>query len=96
MHISSARLGFYLADVHSLKEKRRYLSKLIDKTKSRFNVAIAEVDNQDDYRTLTIGISVVSSSHFHAHEMCQKIIDYIEKTIDLDLISITFSQDRIE
>ena len=60
MFTLSARLSFFIPQAMSLKDKRQVRRSLIEKTRNRFKVSIAEIDTQDVHQTLTIGIAVVS------------------------------------
>lgn len=64
--------------VHSLKEKRMIVKSIIAKVKNKFNVSIAEVDNQDYHQTISLGIACVSSERKHADVMIQHVIHFIE------------------
>jgi len=83
----SAKLTFHIAYANSLKEKRMAARSLMDKTRRKFNVAIAEVDTQDIHRTLTLGLAVVSGENTHAQTMMDEIIRYMENQPDTELIS---------
>jgi uncharacterized protein YlxP (DUF503 family) len=48
--------------------------------RSRFNVAIAEVEDNDAWQRLTIGISCVSNDGRHANQVLSKVVKYIEET----------------
>jgi hypothetical protein len=61
---------------------------LVDKTKHKFNVSIAEVDTQDAHKTLTLGIAVVSGEASYARNMMDEIIRFIEKHADAELVSV--------
>jgi len=78
MYIESVRLTFYIPHAASLKDKRQVCRSIIDKTKNRFNVSIAEVDTQDMRQTLTIGIAAVSGDAAHARKSLEEVIRYIE------------------
>ena len=84
----STKLTFYIPHVASLKDKRMIARRLIDKTKHKHNVSIAEVDTQDMHQTLTLGIAVVSSDYSHASNMLDEIIRYIEGNADAELVSV--------
>ena len=43
MFIASAKLSFYILHSTSLKDKRQVRRGLVDKTRHRFNVSVAEV-----------------------------------------------------
>lgn len=45
MYILSAKLTFYIAHATSLKDKRQVRRSIIEKTRHRFNVSIAEVES---------------------------------------------------
>ena len=88
MHIASAKLTFYIPHAASLKDKRQVCRSLIDKARHRFNAAIAEVGTQDIYRTLTIGIAVVSGEIAHAQRCLDEIIRYMEENADAELAEV--------
>jgi uncharacterized protein len=79
MYIGAARVSFYLAESFSLKEKRGLLKSAIGRASTRFNASIAEVEDLDDMRVGTIGITVVSNSGRHADEMLQNILAFMER-----------------
>lgn len=84
----STKLVFHLPHSHSLKDKRKVRRSIVERTKHRFNVSIAEVDTQDVLQTLTIGLAVVSGEHYHAKESMEEILRFIEEHIDAELITI--------
>ena len=55
-------LDIHLPNAHSLKEKRHVLSRLKDRLRNRFNVAVSELDHQDLWQRATIGVVSISSS----------------------------------
>ncbi|WP_461613695.1 DUF503 domain-containing protein [Clostridium sp. Marseille-QA1073] len=88
MIIAIAKIKLNAPWVHSLKEKRMIVKSIIDKVKHKFNVSIAEVENQDIHQTIVIGIAVVSSSSSHGDSVLQKVIDYIEKNCEANIEDI--------
>lgn len=75
-----AVLRFELSIPHAtnLKEKRRVLSSILDKTRTRFGVAVAEVADQDLWQRSVIGMALVSSEGGHAREMAARVVQYVE------------------
>ena len=55
-------LDIHLPNAHSLKEKRHVLSRLKDRLRNRFNVAVSELDHQDLWQRATIGVVSILSS----------------------------------
>ncbi|HHU08335.1 MAG TPA: DUF503 domain-containing protein [Clostridiaceae bacterium] len=84
----SARLTFYIPYSVSLKDKRQVCRSLVEKTRNRFNVSIAEVDTQDAHKTLTLGIAVVSGDTAHAQRSLNQIIRFMEEHAEAELIDI--------
>lgn len=79
MKVGVARVTLYLSDCDSLKEKRGIVKPIVERTRRHFHVSIAEIDDLDDLRVATIGMSVVSNSSAHVDEMLQTILSAIER-----------------
>ncbi len=71
------RIELGLDGCRSLKDKRQIVRSIIERTRARFQVAIAEVEDQDLWQRATIGAAYVSSNGNHAHEVMQKVVDFI-------------------
>ena len=71
----------------SLKGKRQVSRSITSRVRTKFNVAIAEVDDNDLWQRLTLGIICVSSDGRHANEVLSKVVEYIEDIRgDLELL----------
>jgi len=88
MFTKSAKLTFHIPHAISLKDKRQVRRSLIDRTRQRFNVSVAEIDTQELHQTLTIGIAVVSGDAAHAQSELDEIIRYMEEHADAELIGV--------
>ena len=88
MFTLSAKLTFYIPQSTSLKDKRQVRRSLIEKTRHKFNVAIAEIDTQDIHQTLTIGVAVVSGDGAHRENALDEIVRFMEKSADAELMAI--------
>ena len=80
MNIGICKVRFHLPEKHSLKDKRRVVKSITSRVRSKYNVSIAEVDDQDLWQVLTLGISYVSNHSDHAHEVLSKVVDFIRST----------------
>lgn len=78
MIIGTGKIYLYANWVQSLKEKRMILRSIIAKVKNKFNVSIAEVENQDLHQSIVIGIACVSNDSRHANSMIQNVLNFIE------------------
>lgn len=88
MIIGTAKIHLFANWVHSLKEKRMIVKSIIDKVKHKFNVSIAEIDDQDLHQSIVIGIACVSTSKRHADSMIQNVLNFIEDNTDAVLEDI--------
>ena len=86
MIIAIARIELSLPSVNSLKEKRSILKSLLAKLKNKFNISIAEIDDNDVLRKATIGAAIVSNKSSFGNQVIAKMIDEIRKRPDIILI----------
>ena len=62
----------------SLKEKRSVVKRLVERTKNRFNVAVAEVGANDEHRRAILGVVTVANDGPFVNSVLDKVLDYIE------------------
>ena len=68
--------------VFSLKEKRMVDKSIVEKIRHKFNVSVAEVDNQDIHKSIVIGFACVTNEVSHANSIIDNVINFIEKNTD--------------
>lgn len=61
----------------SLKEKRRVVRGMLDRTRARFNAAVAEVGDLDMHATALLGVACVSNSASHADSVLDNVIAFM-------------------
>ena len=88
MVVGVLTLELFMAESTSLKGKRRILKSLLDKIKFRFNVAVAEVDQQDRWQHSTVGVTCITNDASHAHQMISSVIKFIEKLGTVEIVDI--------
>ena len=86
MFVGVARLTLQIADSGSLKSKRQVLRRITDRLKARFNVSVAEVEDQDLWQRATIALAVVSADRRHVDEQVEKMIHFVEEMYVAPLI----------
>lgn len=72
--------------VHLLKEKRMEVKSIVSKVRNKFNVSVAEVQDQDVHQTIVIGISCVSTSQSHANSILDGVLNYIESSFEPEIV----------
>jgi uncharacterized protein len=80
MIIGVSQITLHLPGSQSLKDKRQIIQSVMARVRNRFEVAIAEVDQQDRWQIAVLGISCVSNSSAHADEVLGRVQRYIEET----------------
>ena len=77
----------HLAASESLKDKRQVLRSLQERLRRQFNVAVAEVEEQDAWQTAVLGLVVVSNEAGHAARQIERIVQTIEETrLDAEVV----------
>ena len=77
MNVGVCKIELRLPENLSLKGKRQVLKSITSRVENKFNVAIAEVDNQDLWQLATLGVCCVSSSGRYTNEVLSKVVDFI-------------------
>lgn len=85
MPVGVLTLEIQLPYAHSLKEKRAVLRKMKDRLRSRFNVAVAELDHQDVWQVATLGVVSVSNSQPLLQSLFRQVLDESEKILGDDV-----------
>jgi uncharacterized protein YlxP (DUF503 family) len=87
MTVGLCRIWLRLPENHSLKGKRQAVRSLTSRLQNRFNVSVAEVDDHDLWQMVSIGISCVTNSERHAHEVLAAVVDYVRsQRLDMELV----------
>jgi len=91
MVFSSGWFTIYLYErPRSLKEKRRVVNSLKDRIRAKFNVSLAEVDNQDLWHRSTLGFALVCSDRKQAQTIRDKIIEFVRTAKKVEIIDHDF------
>jgi hypothetical protein len=77
MVIGVSRISLALPANESLKDKRRIVRRIVDRTRNQFNAAVAEVGALDRHRAAEIGFAVVSNDARHANSMLDTISSFV-------------------
>ena len=89
MPVGVLTLEIKLPYSHSLKEKRAVLQKIRDRLRSRFNVAVAELDHQDVWQHATLGVVSISNSQTLLESTFRQVLEESEKILGQDVANHT-------
>lgn len=85
MPVGLLTLEIHLSYSHSLKEKRAVLRKIRDRLRSRFNVAVAELDHRDVWQVATLGVVSISDSQPLLDAVLRDVLRESEKILGDDV-----------
>jgi uncharacterized protein YlxP (DUF503 family) len=74
---------------HSLKEKRHVVQGLKDRLRHKFNVAVAEIANQDLWQRATLAAVTVSSDRENAEKVLRGVEDEVAGMVGSALVEAT-------
>lgn len=77
VNVGVARVTFRLHGNDSLKGKRKIVKSLIERSRNRFPIAIAEVDDLDRYQRATLGIAVIGNDSRLLNAILDKVVEYM-------------------
>lgn len=76
-------------EAHSLKDKRHFVKSLKDRLRSKFNVAVAEIDYQDLWQRGLIACVTVSPDQAFAQQVLQSVEQEAASLLGPVLVSAT-------
>ena len=77
MTVGLARLTLFLPEAHSLKEKRMVLRRVKDRAQQKFNLAIAEVGENDLWQRAVLGVAVLGSGRRFVESALDEVVRFI-------------------
>lgn len=86
MIVGTLRLSLFIGESTSLKARRRVVKSLKDRIRSRYNVSVADVGDQDLWQSATLGVAVVASDSRFAHEVLSKVAGIVESDPRVEVI----------
>lgn len=78
MVTGTLRLQVHLPGCSSLKEKRSSRQRISSRIRNSFKVAVAEVDTQDTWDMLTLGIAAIGPDRAPVESVLRKVADFVE------------------
>jgi len=83
MTVGIARVTLFLGEAHSLKEKRMVLRRVKDKAQQKFNLAIAEVGDNDLWQRAVMGLAVVGSGRRFTESALDEVVRFIREEAEV-------------
>lgn len=87
MSLGVCTIKLRLPENHSLKDKRKVLKSITTRVRNRYNVAIAEMDDQDLWQLATLGIACLSNDAQQVDKVLSKVVDFITQSrFDIEIL----------
>lgn len=86
MIVAVCEINIMIYESHSLKDKRQIIKSIIGRIQSRFNVSIAEVEYNDNWKLTKLGIACVSNDNNHLNEIMQNVIKFIDGDSRVEIV----------
>ena len=77
MNVGTCRVRLRFPENLSLKGKRQILKSITTRLRSKFNISVAEVDDNELWQVATLGISCVSNNKRYTNEVLSKAANFL-------------------
>jgi len=77
MIVGTLQIELFIPDSTSLKMKRSAIKSLKDRIRSRFNVSVAEIDNNDKWQRATLGVAGITKKNKHIESIIGTIMNLV-------------------
>ena len=78
MVVGVSSIEIFLPENHSLKDKRQAVKRIVEKTRTRFNISIMEIEQTNLWQRVKIGFSIVGVKKDHVNQAIDNVYAYIE------------------
>ena len=99
MTVGIARITLLVPESHSLKEKRMVVRRVKDRVRNKFNVAIAEVDDNDVWQRAVVGLALLGNDRRFVESALDEVVRFVRslaETTNVEREFLTFSQPLAE
>ena len=83
MTVGIVRLTLFLPEAHSLKEKRMVLRRVKDRARQKFNLAIAEVGENDIWQRALLGVAVLGSGRRFVESALDEVVRFVRAEVEV-------------
>jgi len=80
MNVGVCKVSLRLPENSSLKDKRQVLKSITSRVRQKFNISVAEVDDNDVWQLATIGICCVSNNRRYTNEVLSKVVNFLSNS----------------
>lgn len=98
LHAAVMRVEFLIPDARSLKEKRRILKPLINALGRTYPVAVAEVEFQNTWQRVALGVGFVASGAAPLERLVESVRFFFDQHVEIEVtdVRVTYLEDPHE
>ena len=95
MNVGICTIQCRLPENSSLKGKRQLIKPITTRLRNKFNVSVAEIDDNDQWQLATIGICCISNDKRYTNTVLSNVVNFVEgsrfevEILDYDIEIIT-------
>jgi uncharacterized protein YlxP (DUF503 family) len=84
--VGTLEMVLLIRESHSLKSRRRVVRSLTDRIRSRFNVAVADLGDQDVWQRAVIAVAVVANDGRFVNEVLSKVLNLVASEPRVEIV----------
>lgn len=83
------RFTLRLPESGSLKDKRQVVRSVAQRLRNKFQVAVAEVADNEAWQLATLGVACVANTHRHCEDVLAEIVAYVQDSrLDAEMLNV--------
>ena len=86
MFVGVCTFAVHIPGSGSLKTKRQSIRSLKDRIRNKFNVSVAEIEDNDLWQKATLAVAAVSNDSTHLNQTLDHVLDVVRAVPELDLL----------
>ena len=86
MIVGTLKMRFVLRESHSLKDKRSVIRSLKSILQNKFNIAVAEIDEQDVWQSAELGVATVGTDGPFVQSVLSNVVNIVRYFGGVELV----------
>ncbi len=86
MIVGLCTVELFIPGSQSLKDKRQVLHSLKERLRGKFNLSVAEVDEQDLWQKTIIGMACVANEGHHVNMVLEQALNVIKRVPAVEVV----------
>lgn len=86
MVVGVCQVTIRIYESNSLKDKRKVVKSIIGRIKSRFNVSIAQIDSNNNWKMANIGFATITNDSLLSNQILWRVIEFIDMDSRVEII----------